>query len=172
MLIIKKIIALLVCVALTCSMVGCATTYHRGDGVVVCEKKIKDKDYKPHATTQNGAIVGGTAGGVSGAVAGGFAGFLIGLPLAAFTTPAVLIATTVGGVGIGAVAFGTAGAAVGSGVGYAMDVNTPNAGLYEFVVQADNALKPFVITQYSAPIPINTQVHILEKDNLTFIKQK
>src|SRR5690606_32192604 len=93
----KNFLTLSLLIGSTSTLTGCATTYHRGDGVIIAEKKIKDKDYKPHHATQTGALIGGST------------------------------------------------------------------------VQSDNERKPLTITQYTTRIPLNTPVHILEKDNLLFI---
>lgn len=169
---IKKFITIIICITVTSSLNGCATTYDRGHGVVIAEKKIKDRDYKPHQATQTGAVAGATVGGVGGAVGGGILGLSVGAIAAGFSNNmAILAATTLGGAAIGAVIFGVAGTAIGSGFGYVVDSSAPGAGVYEFVVQSDNEKKPLTITQYTAPIPLNTPVHILEKDNLIFIKK-
>jgi hypothetical protein len=169
----KKAIPLVVCIALTLPLIGCATTYDRGEGIVISEKKVKDKDYKPHQNTQTGAIDGGTVGVIGGAVGGGLVGLGVGAVIGSFGGGIPLIlATTFGGAAIGGLTFGVAGTVVGSGVGYAVDVSTPDTGVYEFTVQSENQIKPLTITQYSSPIPVNTPVRILEKNNLIFIKQK
>jgi len=166
----KKLMTLLVFISFTFSLFGCATIYHRGDGVIIAEKKIKDKDYKPHHAAETGAVIGGSVGGAGGAVTGGLIGFLAGGFLS--NSIPVAIVSALGGGAIGALIVGAAGGALGGGIGYAVDVTTPGAGVYEFIVKSDNEPKPLTITQYTTPMPLQTAVHILEKDNLIFIKQK
>jgi hypothetical protein len=170
MMFLKKIFTLLVVMICGITMSGCATTYHRGNGVVVSAKKIQDRDYKPHDVTKTGAAIGGATGAVGGAAAGG----LVGLALGAFGNVAapVLIATTLGGAVVGAIIVGGAGAAAGAGLGYVVDVGRPGMGLYQFVVKPDTEKKPIIVTQYSSTIPIDARVDILEKDSAVFIKQK
>lgn len=166
----KKLFTLFVVLIFGITVSGCATTYHRGNGVVVSAKKIKERDYKPHDVTKTGAAIGGVTGAVGGAAAGGF----VGLALGAFgnvATP-VLIATTLGGAVVGAIIVGGAGAAAGAGLGYVVDVGRPGVGLYQFIVKPDTEEKPITVTQYSSTIPINARVDILEKDDHVFIKQK
>lgn len=172
MLVIKKSLTLIILIVLTTSLFGCATTYHRGDGVVISEKKIKEKDFKPHQNAEKGAVAGAKVGAAGGVVAGALVGLGLSLPWAIITNNILITAAaTVSGGVIGALAVGAAGGALGGGIGYARDASTPNAGMYEFVVKSDNELKPITITQYSAPIPLNTPVHILEKNQSVFIEQ-
>jgi hypothetical protein len=167
---VKNIILSILLISSTFFLSACATQYHRGDGVIISEKKLKSKDYQPHGATKSGAIIGGSIGAIGGAAAGGF----LGLVLGAFSggTAPILIVTTLGGAAVGSLVIGAAGGTVGGGLGYAVDVTSPNAGTYQFVVQPNDQLKPVTITQYSSPIPINTEVHIIEKDNVTYIQQK
>ncbi|MEO8965598.1 MAG: hypothetical protein ABI370_13115 [Gammaproteobacteria bacterium] len=150
------------------ALFGCATTYDRGNGVVITAKKIQQRDFKPHERTKTGAEIGGVTGAIGGAAAGGF----VGLALGAFGNVAapVLIATTLGGAVVGAVIVGGAGAAAGAGLGYVVDIGNHNAGLYQFIVKPDSNEKPITVTQYSSIIPIDSRVHILEKDDNLFIK--
>jgi hypothetical protein len=115
--------------------------------------------------------VGGVVGAAGGAAAAG--GFL-GLIASAFASQStgVLLLSTLGGAGVGAVLVGAAGVAVGGGAGYAVDVATPDVGLYQFVVQPNNELKPIKFSQYTKPLPLHSSVHILEKNDVIFIKQK
>jgi hypothetical protein len=170
---IKSLIALVTCVIFTSALMGCATTYHRGDGIIMAEKKLQDNDHKPHDNTQNGAIAGGTVGVVTGGVGGGLAGLALGslLTIGSYSLP-LIAATTLGGAAIGALVVGVAGSAAGAGVGYTIDATTPDAGMYEFIVKSATEKKLLTITQYSKPIPLHTEVLILEKNNLVFIKQK
>ena len=170
MIAIKKLTSFLIIISFIISLFGCATTYHRGDGVIIAEKKIKDKDYKPHHATETGAVIGGSAGGVAGAITGGSIGFVVGGFLSN-SLPIAIVSALGGGVA-GALVVGAAGGALGGGLGYAVDVTTPGAGIYEFTVKSDNERKPLTITQYTTPIPLHTPVYILEKDNVIFIKQK
>jgi hypothetical protein len=147
---------------------GCATTYDRGNGVIVSAKKIQERDFKPRDATKTGAAVGGATGAVGGAAAGGFIGLALGA-LGNVATP-VLIATTLGGAVVGAIIVGGAGAAAGAGVGYVVDISKPGTGLYQFVVQPDNSNKPIIVRQYSTLIPVHSHVRILETDNEVYIK--
>lgn len=167
---IKKFITLNLLIALIITFFGCATTYHRGNGIIIAEKKIKNKDYKPHQATTTGALIGGSVGGAGGAITGGAIGFAVG----GFLSNSISIAalSALGGGVAGALVVGVAGGAIGGGLGYAVDVTTPGAGVYEFTVKSDDERKPLTIRQYTTPIPLNTPVYILEKDNLIFIKKK
>lgn len=169
MTLIKKFITLSILIIFTSTLVGCATTYHRGDGVIIAEKRIKDKDYKPHRVTETGALIGGSVGGAGGAITGGSIGFLVGL--FSNSIPIAVLSALSGGVA-GALVVGAAGSVIGGGLGYAVDATTPGAGVYEFTVKSGNERKLLTITQYTTPIPLNTPVHILEKNNLIFIKKK
>lgn len=168
MLLMKKLLTLLGVFICSIALFGCATTYDRGNGVVLSAKKIQDRDFKPHEGTKTGAAIGGATGAVGGAAAGG----ILGLALGSFTNAATttLIATTLGGAVVGAVLVGGAGAAAGAGVGYVVDVGRPDVGLYQFVVKPDSSEKPITVTQYSPIIPTDARVHILEKDDTVFIK--
>lgn len=170
MLIIKKLFVMSVVCFCSSVLFGCATTYDRGQGVVLSVKKIQGRDFKPHQGTKTGAAIGGATGAVGGAAAGGAAGLAIGA-LASSTVPA-LIAATLGGATVGAVIVGGVGAASGASLGYVMDISKPNAGLYKFVVKPDNNEKPITVTQYSSIIPVDSRVHILEKDDVVFIESK
>ena len=152
------------------SLFGCAPTYHRGDGIIIAEKKILDKDYKPRQATKNGILIGGSVGGVAGVLSGGFLGLLVSA-LTYSSTPITILSTASGGV-IGGLVVGAACGALVGGLGYAADIATPGAGLYQFTVQSVNEGKPLIITQYATPIPLHTPVYILEKNNSIFIKKK
>lgn len=164
----KNIITLITLAVFLTSLSGCATTYHRDDGIIIAEKKIGNKDYKPHQATENGVRVGASVGGTSGAVMGG----LFGLCAGAFSEsiPIMVFTTAVGGV-VGAAIYGAAGGLIGGGIGYAVDATAPDAGTYEFTVKPDQGSKPVTVTQYGRPLPINTPVHILEKDHRVFIEK-
>lgn len=170
MLIIKKLFNVLVVCICSIALFGCATTYDRGNGVVLSAKKVQGRDFQPHQGTKTGAAIGGVTGAVGGAAAGGF----VGLALGAFGSVAapVLVVTTLGGAVVGAAIVGGAGAATGAGLGYVMDIGNHNAGLYRFVVKPDGNEKPITVTQYSSIIPTDTRVHILEKDDGIFIERK
>lgn len=170
MLIIKKLFTTLIVCICSIALVGCATTYDRGKGVVLSAKKIKGRDFKPHEGAKTGAEIGGVTGAVGGAAAGGFIGMAVGA-LSSVAAPA-LIATTLGGAVVGAVIVGGAGAATGAGLGYVADIGNSDAGLYQYVVKPDSNEKPITVTQYSSIIPIDSRVHILEKDDAIFIKRK
>lgn len=165
----KNVVTLLTIIFFIFPLFGCATTYDRGNGIVIAEKKLKDRDYKPHNATKMGALVGGSVGAVGGAAAGGVLG--LGLGALGGVAGPMLVATTLGGAVIGGLIVGGVGAITGGGVGYAVDITRPGAGLYQFEVKPEHGSKPLTIIQYSTPIPIHSQVHILEKDNAVFITQ-
>lgn len=167
---IKKLAAILIVCICSNLLVSCATTYDRGNGVVLSAKKIQNRDYKLHEGAKTGAVIGGTTGAVGGAAAGGF----VGMALGAFGHVAapVLIATTLGGAVVGAVIVGGAGAAAGAGLGYIVDIGNTDAGLYQFVIKPDNNSKIIKVTQYSSPLPIDSRVRILEKNDAIYIEKK
>lgn len=169
MLVGKNIITFFTIIFFFFTLFGCATTYDHGNGVIIAEKKLKGRDYKPHDATRIGAAVGGGVGAVGGAIYGG----LLGLGLGALGGVAgpMLAVTTLGGAVIGSVIVGGAGIITGASLGYGVDLSRSNAGLYQFVVKPDSGSKTFTITQYATPIPIYSRVHILEKDNTIFLKQ-
>jgi outer membrane lipoprotein SlyB len=162
---IKKILILSI-VIFTTTLLGCTTTsYHKGDGIVIAEKKIGSKNFLPHDNTQTGAKIGGTIGAIGGAACGGLIGLLFGV-----VNPAAVLVTVPAFGAIGAAYFGGAGALMGSGLGYATDLASPNAGTYQFIVKPEDSEKTITITQYNNTlIPVNTSVHILEKDHITYI---
>ncbi len=168
--VIKNLFTGLVVCIYSLSVAGCATTYERGNGVVISAKKIQQRDFKLHDGTKNGAAIGGVTGAVGGASAGGIVGLALGA-LGHGSVP-VLIGATLGGAVAGAAIVGVVGAAAGAGLGYVGDIANSEAGMYQFVVRPDSNAKPITITQYSSIIPVNTQVHILEKDDGLFIKRK
>lgn len=164
----QRITIFFIIIILSSSLLGCATTYDRGKGILISEKKIRDRDYKPHYATKVGAVAGGTTGITIGSFIGGTIGLGFGA-LANFEGLS-LIAPTLVGAGIGALIVGGIGTIAGGGLGYALDHGKSNTGLYEFIVKPENGSKTLTITQYTAPIPIYSTVHILERDNTLFIK--
>lgn len=151
------------------TLFGCATTYDHGNGVIISEKKLNSRDYKPHGATKMGAAVGGSIGAVSGAVYGGLFGLGLGA-LGGISGPALAV-TTLSGALIGGVIVGGLGVMAGAGLGYGVDLTRSNAGLYQFVVKPEKSSKQLTIIQYTTPIPVDAQVHILEKNNIVFLKQ-
>lgn len=165
----KQLFRIILFVTLVTSLVACSTAYHLGDGVVVSEKKIAGRNYQPHEATRAGAVAGGTVGAIGGAAAGG----LFGLALGSFVGSTTMLITTLVGAGVGAAIVGATGLAVGGGVGYIVDAANPNVGLYEYSVKTNYAAKPVMVRQYtSGPIPVNSQVHVLETANVISIKAK
>ena len=165
----KKLTALIFVIFSTSLLVGCATTYHRGEGVIIAEKKIAEKDYKPHHATKTGAVIGGSIGAIAGGIPGGLVGFLVG-SLSSYSIPITIASTLAGGIA-GAVVGGVMVGALGGVAGYAVDTVTPGAGVYEFVIKTSTARK-MIVTQYTNPIPLHTPVLILEKNNSIYIKKK
>ena len=165
----KKLTALMFVIYSTSLLVGCATTYHRGEGVIIAEKKISEKDYKFHHATKTGAVVGGSIGAVAGGIPGGVVGFVVGA-LSSYSIP-VTIASTLAGSIVGGVVGGVMVGAIGGVAGYAVDTLTPGAGVYEFVIKTSTASK-LIVTQYTKPIPLHTHVLILEKNNSIYLKKK
>ena len=174
MIIVKKILTVLGIFICGFAISSCASIHDHGNGIVLSAKKIQERNFKPHDATKTGAVVGGATGAVVGSVAGAA---LVGVPaflFAALAHVAVpsLIGLTVLGAAVGAVTVGSIGAATGAGVGYVVDSNTPNAAMYQFVVQPDTGGKPMTVTQYSTSIPVDSQVRIFEKSDAVYIKQK
>jgi len=151
-------IALISC--LFANLTGCATQYSQGEGVIIAEKKVGDKNYLPHDATKDSALAGGKVGALGGAGTGLFMGCLAG---ASF--PAVI-----GAMGILGTMGAAVGGALGGGAGYLSDLMTPGAGMYEFTVKPDNASNPLIIKQYTTPIPLHSPVQILKKENVLFLK--
>lgn len=156
---------------LSTNLVGCSTmVYQKGEGVVVSEQKIKNKDYLPHSNTRNGLETGAKVGAATGGIYGGILGLGIA-GLFAASIPETLGFTLIGA-GIGAAYVGTIGAATGTSIGYIVDVASPNAATYQYVVKPNDGSKPFTVTQYSSPIPEKAEVRILERNNVNYIEPK
>lgn len=156
-------------IILICFISACSTTHYKGEGIILSEKKISNRDFNPHEGTKTGAVVGGSMGAITGAAFGGAIGFAFG----AFAGCNALgaIATTLGGGAIGALFIGTVGAAIGGGSGYMIDVINHPAS-YQYIVQPSYQTKTITITQYAPPIPAYSKVRILEKNQNTYIERE
>lgn len=160
---IKRIILIFI----VCLISACSATHYKGDGVILSEKKINSHDFKPHEVTKAGAIIGGTAGIITGAAMGGAFGLALGA-FASYNTAGV-VAWTLGTGTLGALIVGAAGGAIGGGAGYMIDVASHPVG-YQYVIQPTYQSETITLTQYARPIPVNTKVHILEKNQSLFIE--
>lgn len=165
-------------------LLGCAATY-QGDGIVMEEHQVGQQldrkvQIKQHAKVggatgaivlgSTGGIFGGVpaaiGGGVVGAVLGSAAGGLYGVAEGGSSNP-TLFASVIGA-GTGAVAFGLPGAAVGGAAGYLM---TKHLADYQYIVKSLRDNKLYTVTQYSARIPLHTQVRVLERNGSLFIRK-
>lgn len=166
---IKKLITILILISSTSFLSGCVTTYQRGEGMIIAEKKLSNKDYKPHQATKTGAAIGTSVGTFIGAIPGGLVGFVIGA-LGTNSIPITIVCTAAGGLA-GGLMVAVVGGTLGGAAGYAVDISKSDVGMYEFTVKTNQGGKPLIIKQYSSPIPLHTKVHILEKDNVMTIKK-
>jgi hypothetical protein len=167
-LMLRKILTCLFLFVFILSSTGCVTTYQRGDGIVISEKKLNQMTLHSGDKTIKGAKIGGTAGIVSGGIIGGAVGLVPGFMSG--SVPGLVICTVVGGV-IGASVLGLTGGALGGTVGYVSDLVVQNAPEYEFRIKPLNESKILTIRQHSGVIPVNTRVRILEKNNAIFIRK-
>src|SRR3990167_5321447 len=111
----RKILTCLFLFVFILSSTGCVTTYRRGEGVVISEKKLNQMNLQSGDKTIEGVKIGGTAGVVSGGIIGGAVGLIPGIMSG--STPGLVICTAIGGV-IGAGLFGLTGGVLGGTVGY------------------------------------------------------
>ena len=156
-------------ILLTLSLLGCATTYDHGYGIVTAQTKLSEKDYMPHNSTRTGAIMGGGAGAVGGSLLAGLFSLGIG---SAFAAGPALVATTAIGAVLGGVVVGSVGILTGGTFGYINDITKSNVGLYQFTVKPNDSSETIIIEQYTTPFSVNSQIQILEKDNVLFLKSK
>jgi outer membrane lipoprotein SlyB len=164
----RKILNCLFLFVFILSSTGCVTTYRRGEGVVISEKKLNQMNLESGNKTVEGIKIGGTAGMVGGGVIGGAVGLIPGIMSG--SSAGLVICTAVGGV-IGAGLLGLTGGVLGGTVGYLGDLAVQNAPEYEFKIKQFNGSQILTIRQHSSVIPINTRVRILEKNGELFIKK-
>ena len=150
------------------SSTGCVTTYRRGEGVVISEKKLNQMNLQSGDKTIEGFKIGGTAGIVSGGIIGGAVGLIPGIMSGSM--PGLVICTAIGGV-IGAGLLGLTGGVLGGTVGYVGDLAVQNAPEYEFTIKQFSDSQILTIRQHSGAIPVNTSVWILEKHDELFIRK-
>ena len=141
-------------------LLGCATT-HYGDGIVIAEQKIIQKEpvnYHPIKNgAKNGALIGALGGG---ATALGLIAFLGASPIAGVFLFPILYGTTLG-------------TAIGSGAGIvAYALNPKNSSTYQYKVKSLTNAKILTIQQQTLPIPLNAKVRILERNGSMFIRKK
>jgi outer membrane lipoprotein SlyB len=169
MLFTKRSLLLFSLTAVSLLLISCTTT-HIGNGTIVAEKKLDEKDIRLNQNAKKGSQIGATIGSISGGVYGGIVGLFVG----AITTNSVGVAavtTALGTVG-GALVGGAALGAAFGGIGSAIDASKPNVSLYEFTVKSDDTQKNLIITQYSStPIPLQSRVQILAKGETLTLKE-
>ena len=142
---------------------GCATTYH-GDGIIVSEQKIGNKNHLKAGKKAGarGAMVGGIAGA-------SFAGWY------SLMEPGISVGIDLAGVAIwgaaGALAIGVPVAVAAIGTSYLID-KSDKRNIYQFKIKSFKEDKIFTIEQYAVPMPVNTKVKILERNGSVFIKRK
>ena len=168
MLMLRKILACLLCTILLVDLTACATTSRQGDGVVISEKKLNHLTLEAGDKTTEAAIAGGKVGMVGGGVVGGFIGLMPGLMSG--SAAGLVICSAVGGV-VGAGLFGLTGGVLGGTVGYVSDLATQNTPEYEFKVRTFRDARIITIIQHSGAIPVNSHVLILEKNGELLIKR-
>ena len=164
----RKIFTSLVLIICIIASTGCATTYQRGEGVVLSEKKLNQMSFHSGEKTLEGVRIGGTAGIVGGGIIGGLIGAIPGV--LAMSTPGLVIGTAIGAVA-GAGLLGLTGGAIGGTLGYVNDLAVQNAPEYEFRIKQSSDPEILTIRQHSGVIPVNTSVKILEKNGAYFIKK-
>lgn len=164
----RKILTCLFLFAFILSSTGCVTTYRRGEGVVLSEKKLNQMNLQSGDKTIEGAKVGGTAGMVSGGIIGGAIGLIPGIMSGSM--PGLVICTAIGSV-IGGSLLGLTGGVLGGTVGYVGDLAVQNAPEYEFRIKQVSNSQILTIRQHSNAIPINTSVRILENNGKLFIRK-
>lgn len=120
----RKILTCLFLFAFILSSTGCVTTYRRGEGVVISEKKLNQINLQSGNKTIEGVKIGGTVGMVSGGIIGGAVGLIPGI--ISGSMPGLVICTAIGGV-IGVGLLGLTGGVFGGTVGYLGDLAVQNA---------------------------------------------
>lgn len=149
--------------------IGCATSYHQGEGVVIAEKKLNQLNLQANDQTIEGAKIGGKAGMISGAIIGGTFGLMPGFMSG--SAAGLAICTTIGGV-IGGGLLGLTGAVLGGGIGYGIDLTMQNRPEYEFKIKQFSDPQILTIRQHSGVIPVHTNVRIFEKNGELFIRKR
>lgn len=146
---------------ITSLLFGCAT--YQGDGVVIEKQKIGKKDHFKTAKK---------AGIRSGAVAATALGSLV-------LWYGIMEGASVSGDILGVAIFGSA-AALGVGLPVAATAiivpfladKLTKADVYQFKVKSLSDNKIYTVEQYSPPIPVNTKVKIIERNNKVFVKKQ
>jgi len=146
------------------TLFGCAVTSH-GDGIVIAEQKTNNINERQNQIKHNAKVVG-IAGAIGGGLVGGtfilWYGLMEGSSLASTLAGATIFA------GAGALTFGLVGAVVGGSVGY---YYMGKVNSYQYTVKSLHDSNIYKIKQYSAPIPLNTKVKVLERNGSMFIRK-
>lgn len=156
----KKFTRALFLMLIIAMLLGCVTTQY-GDGIVVAEQKIIEKQPVNYHPIKNGARNGALFGALSGGASA--------LGLIAFVG-----ASPIAGVFIIPILYGTAlGTAIGSGAGVvAYALNPKKSTTYQYKIKSLTNAEIFTIQQQTIPIPLNAKVRILERNGTLFIRKK
>lgn len=122
------------------------------DGIVIASQKIIHVRNNIAHPVKHYTTAGGTIGLVSGVVVGGLAAGPIGLV-------------------VGPVVYGTLGAGLGAGTGVLSSAFNPSQVIeYQYKVKSLSDSKIYTIQQGAKPIPLNTKVRMIDRNNKLLIR--
>jgi hypothetical protein len=161
----KKITRTTILILMFSMTLGCATTYH-GDGIIISEQKIGNKNH--FKAGKKAGTRGAMAGGIAGVSFAAWCGHMVGGVTLASVGDTLLAMAVLGT--LEALTIGTP-VAVAAGTFYLIDKSNKR-NTYQFKIKSLEENKTFTIDQYAVPMPVNTKVKILERNGSVFIKKK
>ena len=162
----KKSTQLISIILLGSLLFGCAMT-HLGEGIVVEKQLYNAASEKNLDEIKNNTLHGMKNGAIGGAAVGGAYGRLGSAIAYNASAPLWTLIFAIPGGFIG----GATGIAVGSGVGLIKYALKPShKATWQYKVKSLNGPETFIIKEQSTNIILHTQVKVMERNGLTFIK--